>query len=417
MITVKILIVGSGGREHAISWKLAKDDPTIKLYCAGQNAGISQIAECVNLKSVSEITDFAQKNNIDFTIVGPEAFLVEGIVDEFSRRNLKIFGPSKTAAQLEASKAFAKEFMAKHKVPTADFVVFDDPSEAIKFVEKRNEPVVIKADGLAAGKGTFVTKSKAESVEAIDLIMRKKIFGESGKKIVIEKFLAGKEVSALAFCDGFSIIPMPGCMDYKRAYDGDQGPNTGGMGCVSPVPHYDEEIQEMVRKTIFERTLNGLQEEKIDYRGVIYAGLMITKQGPYVLEYNCRFGDPETQVLMILLKTNLLEILYATVEQQLSKIKVDWFNKACVCVVLASGGYPEAYEIGYEIEGLDKCETLVFHAGTKKINNKYVTNGGRVLNICAMDETISEAREIVYKEILKIRFNKMHYRKDIGLNL
>ncbi|AEH50556.1 phosphoribosylamine--glycine ligase [Pseudothermotoga thermarum] len=414
---MKILVVGSGGREHAIAWKILNDNPNFELYCIGTNAGISEIAKCVELKTIEEIADFAQQSKIDFTVVGPEAFLAQGIVDEFSKRGLKIFGPNKKAAQLESSKVFAKQFMLKYGIPTADFAVFDDPNEATRFVEKKDEPLVIKADGLAAGKGTFVAKTKQEALNAIDLLMRKKIFKEAGAKIVVEKFLEGKEVSALAFCDGQTVVPMPGCMDYKRAYDNDQGPNTGGMGCVSPVSHYDKQMQHMTYKLVFERTLEGLQKEGIDYRGVIYAGLMITKQGPFVLEYNCRFGDPETQVLMLLLKSNLLEILQATVERQLSRMKVDWFGKAGICVVLASGGYPENYEIGYEIKGLEECKAIVFHAGTKKVNGKCVTNGGRVLNVCAVGETVAHAREIVYREIKKIHFEKMHYRTDIGLNV
>ncbi len=415
MIFLRILVVGSGGREHAIVWKLKSGFADRELWCVGTNGGISEIAECVNLKSAVEIADFACHNRIELTIVGSEAFLAEGIVDEFSKRNLKIFGPTKVASHLETSKIFAKQFMAQYGIPTAEFVVFDNPDEATKFVQSTDEPVVVKADGLAAGKGVFVTSTKAEAVEAIDLLMRKKIFADAGSRIVIEKRLIGKEVSALAFCDGETIVPMPGCMDYKRAYDNDNGPNTGGMGCVSPVPHYDEMTREVVRKVIFERTLKGLQNEGIDYRGVIYAGLMITSQGPYVLEYNCRFGDPETQVLMLLLKTDLLEILQAVVERQLSKLKVEWVNKASVCVVLASGGYPGSYQTGYEIKGLENCGAIVFHAGTKKVNGKYLTNGGRVLNVCALGENVSQAREIVYREIKKIFFEKMHFRNDIAL--
>jgi len=349
------------------------------------------------------------------TIVGPEAYLVEGIVDDFERYDLKIFGPNKRAAAIEGSKVFAKTLMRKYNIPTAAFEVFDSPDAAERFVSKLDKPVVVKADGLAAGKGAIVAKTKEEAFKAIDDLMRKKIFKDAGNKVVIEDFLTGWEVSILAFCDGNTIVPMVSSMDYKKAYENDRGPNTGGMGSIAPSPYYTNELAQFVNREILLKTVNALNREGIEYKGVLYAGLMVTKDGPKVLEFNCRFGDPETQSILLLLKSDLTEIFEAVVEGELSKCKISWSDEKAVCVVMASGGYPESYKTGYEIFGLEKLKDVaVFHAGTKKVDGKTLTNGGRVLNVCAKAKTYVEARDKVYEAIKKIHFENMYFRKDIA---
>ncbi|MEJ5228872.1 MAG: phosphoribosylamine--glycine ligase [Pseudothermotoga sp.] len=409
---MKVLIVGQGGREHALTWKLSERN---EVYCAPGNAGMSEIAKCFEIKDKDELMNLAMKERIDMTVVGPEAYLAEGIVDDFEKHGLKIFGPNRRAAAIEGSKVFAKTLMQKYNIPTATFEVFDNPDGAERFVSKLDKPVVVKADGLAGGKGAIVAKTKKEAFKAIDDVMRKKIFKEAGNRVVIEEFLTGWEVSVLAFCDGKSILPMLSSMDYKKAYDNDEGPNTGGMGSITPAPNYTEELSRFVYKEILLKTLKALQAENIEYKGVLYAGLMITKDGPKVLEFNCRFGDPETQSILLLLESDLLEIIEAVVEGELSKCKISWSDEKAVCVVLASGGYPESYETGYEIYGLNRLkDVVVFHAGTKRSNGKILTNGGRVLNLCAKAKTYSEARNKVYKAIEKICFENMHYRKDIA---
>ncbi len=415
---MKILLVGQGAREHALIWKLAMESQ-ISLYAAPGNGGIENLAKCVELTRIEELVDFALKEKIDLTVVGPEIYLVNGIVDEFEKHGLKIFGPSKKAAMIEGSKIFAKTLMAKYNIPTANFQVFDQPHSAQNYVLKIDQPVVVKADGLAAGKGVIVAKSKEDALKAIDDIMNKKIFGKAGNKVVIEDFLDGKEVSVLAFCDGKTIIPMVSSMDYKKAYDNNLGPNTGGMGSVSPCPYYSKEMEKYVYQEILVKTIRALQKEGIEYKGVLYAGLMITKQGPKVLEFNCRFGDPETQTILMLLESNLCEILQAVSEGDLNACRINWADEKAVCVVLASGGYPNSYKTGFEISGLEdiKENVVVFHAGTKKAGRKILTNGGRVLNICARSHSYEQARKIVYDAIKSIYFENMHYRKDIALNL
>ncbi|ABV34462.1 phosphoribosylamine--glycine ligase [Pseudothermotoga lettingae] len=411
---MKILVIGRGGREHALVWKLAFNK-NVSIYCVPGNGGIEENARCFQLNRMDQILDFALREKIDITIVGPENYLVDGIADKFEERGLRVFGPRKQAALVEGSKVFAKILMAKYGIPTASFKIFDDPDSAEKYISEIDKPVVVKADGLAAGKGAIVARTKKDAFKAIDSLMRKKIFKEAGDKVVIEDFLEGFEVSALAFCDGKTIVPMLSSMDYKRAYDGNKGPNTGGMGSVTPAPHYTDELSDFVYRKIMFKMVEALQKEGIEYKGILYAGLMITKDGPKVLEFNCRFGDPETQSILLLLENDLLEIVQSVIEGELSKVKISWSDEKAVCLVIASGGYPESYTDGYEIHGLDKIkDAVVFHAGTKRVNGKFITAGGRVLNICSKARTYSEAAQKVYKSAESIYFEGMHYRKDIA---
>lgn len=416
---MKILVLGSGGREHALVWKLSNSPDVDKIFCIPGNAGISDLACCVEVKGIEEIVNFVKENRIDITLVGPEAPLVNGIVDRFEKENLKIFGPNKEAAMLEGSKVFAKLFMEKHGIPTANFRVFESPEAAEKYLFSTNFPIVIKADGLAAGKGAFIVKNRDEAFEVIDKVMRQKVFGDSGDRIIVEQCLKGREVSALAFCDGESIVPMVSSMDYKKAYDSDLGPNTGGMGAIAPAPHYTKDIASITIRSIFLNVIKGLQREGISYKGVLYVGLMITESGPKVLEFNCRFGDPETQVILPLLKTDLSHVVQAVIEGELSHCPVEWFDSVSLCVVAVSQGYPLKYRKGFKIFGLNEIDddVMVFHAGTKRTDQGIVTNGGRVLSVCTTDSHFSKARTRVYQSLKKIRFEGVRYRNDIGANL
>ncbi len=415
---MKILVVGNGGREHAIVWKIAQSKYVNKIYCAKGNAGIWEIAERVDISpdDIESLKDFALKEGIDFTIVGPESPLVKGIEDVFRNAGLKLFGPSRKGAMLEGSKAFAKEFMEKYGVPTARYKVFDNPEDALNYIRSSNGNIVVKADGLAAGKGVTVCDSVEEAEGAIKRIMIEKVFGESGNKVVIEEKLEGEEASYIVMVDGERYIPLPTSQDHKRLLDGDKGPNTGGMGAYSPTPVIDEETERKIRKEIVERTLRGLTKEGIYYRGFLYVGLMITREGPKVLEYNVRLGDPEAQPILMRIKGDFLEILMNFYEGKNVNIGVD--NRWAVDVVIASKGYPGSYEKGKVIEGLEDLkkerDIMVFHAGTDIKEGKIVTAGGRVLNVCGLGNTFGEAREKVYNAINKIRFEGMHYRKDIG---
>lgn len=416
---MKILVIGSGGREHTIAWKIKKDSPESSLFTAPGNAGTSSISRNIEIKAedIKNILNFAKSEKIDFTVVGPEAPLVEGIVEEFEKNNLKIFGPSKSAARIEGSKIFAKELLYKYNLPTAKAEFFDSSKNAKKYLQRISFPAVIKADGLAQGKGVMVCKGKKEAIFAVEEMMEKKIFGESGSRIIIEEFLEGKEFSLLAFTDGEEVVCMVPAQDYKRVYDKDRGPNTGGMGSYSPPVFLTEEVLK-ISSTILKKTVDALNREGIVYKGVLYGGLILTKNGPYVLEFNCRFGDPETQVILPRLKTNFLEILQAVIEGRLKEIKITWSKNPAVCVVLASGGYPGKYETGKIIEGIPDAEKkkniILFHAGTKKENEKIVTCGGRVLNVVSVDKDIKTCRKNVYSAIKKIKFENMHYRKDIA---
>ncbi|MDK2814976.1 MAG: phosphoribosylamine---glycine ligase [Thermoanaerobacter sp.] len=415
---MKVLVIGGGGREHAIVHKLSQSSKVDKIYCAPGNAGIGLLAECVDIKigDIEKLKEFAIKNNIDLTVVGPEMPLVQGIVDEFEKAGLKIFGPNKNAAAIEGSKYFTKHLLSKYNIPTGRFKAFDKYQEAMKFLKETWYPVVMKADGLAQGKGVFIVKDFIEAKEALDLMMKKRIFGASGDIVIIEEMLFGKEASVFAFTDGENILPMVSAMDYKKVYEGDKGPNTGGMGSIAPNPYLEKETLKEVMESILKPVVKALQKEGIVYKGVLYAGLMLTKEGPKVLEFNARFGDPETQVVLPLLKTDLINIIEATIEGKLDKIQIEWEDKKAVCAVAVSNGYPGEYQTGFEITGLEKVkEAFVYHAGTALKDGKIVTSGGRVLAVTTIGDSYEEAREKVYKEIEKIRFDGMYYRKDIAL--
>ncbi|MFQ6002531.1 MAG: phosphoribosylamine--glycine ligase [Candidatus Zixiibacteriota bacterium] len=417
---MKILVVGSGGREHALVWKLHSSSLVEKIYAAPGNAGISKLAECVEMASENLVglADFAERNLIDLTVVGPELPLTLGIVDEFEKRNLRIFGPTKMAAMIEGSKVFAKEFMKKYHIPTASFKIFEKPDKAVDFVRSSDMPLVIKADGLAAGKGAFIIEDVNSGISAVQNIMVEKIFKDAGNKVVIEDFLEGEEATILAFTDGKTIFPMPSSRDHKKIYDGDRGPNTGGMGAYAPTPIVDHRMTKRIYDEILEPTIVGLEREGRIFKGILYAGLMLTERGPKVMEFNCRFGDPETQVILPLLKSDLAEIFMSIVEGDLSFEEVEWKDDFAVCVILASAGYPGKYEKGKQIFGLDKVEhaedVLIFHAGTKRERGRLVTNGGRVLGVTAVDKNVEKAIHKAYDTVEKIRFDGVQFRRDIG---
>ncbi len=417
---MKILVVGSGGREHALIWKLSKSKKVDKIYCAPGNGGISLNAKCVNIKAdnVGALADFAARNKIHLTVVGPEASLAAGIVDEFQKRKLKIFGPDRKAAQLESSKVFSKEFMRKYHIPTAPFRTFTTAAEAMGFCRALEFPAVIKADGLAAGKGVVVVKDVSQAEMVIEDMMLKKVFGPAGDRIVIESFLTGQEVSIMAISDGKTVLPLLPSQDHKQALEGDRGPNTGGMGAYCPVPFISPETMESIIEHVLVPTINGLTQEGITYRGILYAGLMLSESGPKVLEYNCRFGDPETQVVLPLLKTDLAELMLAVSSQNLASIgKLNWKNESAVCVILASKGYPGRYTTGATISGLQDVRDpgcLVFHAGTERKGDRWLTAGGRVLGVTALDTDLKQALNRVYRMVNRVRFEGVMYRKDIG---
>lgn len=415
---MKVLVVGNGGREHAIAWKLRQSSEISELYCARGNAGIWRIAKRVDISptDIEELTDFAEREGIDFTVVGPEAPLVGGIVDEFERRGLKIFGPSREASRLEGSKAFAKEFMERYDVPTAHYSVFEDFDKALRYIKDVGTPIVIKADGLAAGKGAVVCFSIDHAIQTLESFMKKSALGGAGKRVVIEEFLEGEEASYIVMVNGDRYVPLPTSQDHKRLLDGDKGPNTGGMGAYSPTPVINEEVERRIREEVIERTLKGLKEEGIYFRGFLYAGLMITSEGPKVLEFNVRLGDPEAQPILMRVKGDFLKLLLDFYEGKEVSLEED--ERWALDVVLASRGYPDKPEKGKVIEGLEEAESLedvvVFHAGTTLKEGKVVTNGGRVLNVCAYGSTLREAKEKAYDAVSRIHFEGMHYRKDIG---
>ncbi len=417
---MKVLVIGGGGREHSLIWKIAQSPEVSKIFCAPGNPGISELAECINITAdqTSLLCEFAAKEDIGLTVVGPEAPLVDGIVDVFSKHNLKVFGPDQKAAILEDSKVFSKFLLRKHGIPTADFKCFDDHSQARHYVLSRGTPIVVKADGLSKGKGVFVCKTNDEALQAIDSIMKDRVFGNAGDQVVIEECLIGEEVSLLAFTDGRTIVPMESSQDHKTVYDGDEGPNTGGMGAYSPVPIMTSELYREVEKNILVPTVHAMNKEGRPYKGVIYIGLMITSAGPMVLEFNVRFGDPEAQVILTRMKSDIVPIMLATISGGLDNVDLEWFPQASVCVVMAAGGYPGQYDNGKEIKGLDSLKNQegisVFHAGTKSENVKIVTNGGRVLNVAACGEDIKEAQKKVYEAVSKISFDGAHYRRDIA---
>lgn len=417
---MKVLIVGSGGREHAIAWSVAQSKKVDKIYCAPGNGGISQYAECVDIGAMEfdRLADFAQENQIDLTIIGMDDPLVGGVVDVFEERGLRVFGPRKNAAIIEGSKSFSKDLMKKYNIPTCHYETFHSPEEAILYLENATFPIVLKADGLALGKGVLICNTPEEAESGITTLMLDKQFGDAGETVVIEDFMTGREVSVLCYCDGTHIKPMTSAQDHKRAKDGDQGLNTGGMGTFSPSPFYTEEVQKFCEEKIYQPTMDAMKAEGRDFVGILFVGLMLTPEGPRVLEYNARFGDPEAQVVLPRMKNDIIDVIDACIDGKLDQIDLQFEDNAAVCVVLASDGYPEKYEKGKLISGLenfdDKDGYYVFHAGTKLTEEGIVTNGGRVLGITAKGSNLKEARKNAYEATKWVSFENKYMRNDIG---
>lgn len=417
---MKILVIGSGGREHTIVWKIAQSPKAEKIYCAPGNGGISELAECVdiNVMDKEKMVAFAKEKQIDLVMVAPDDPLVDGMVDAMEAAGIRAFGPKANAAIIEGSKAFSKELMKKYNIPTAGYEVFTDSKSAIEYLEKGTFPAVIKADGLALGKGVIIAQDIEEAKQAVHEMIDDGKFGKSGSRVVIEEFLTGPEVSVLAFTDGKTVKPMVSAQDHKRAYDNDEGLNTGGMGTFSPSRLYDKAKADECMENIFLPTIKAMSAEGRPFKGVLYFGLMMTENGVKVIEYNCRFGDPETQVVLPRLKTDLVDIMEAVIDERLDEIEIEWEDNAAVCVVMASGGYPVSYQKGYEISGLEAAaadDIVIFHAGTAKKDGKFVTNGGRVLGVTAIAENLDKAIEKSYDAVKKIDFKDAHYRRDIGI--
>jgi len=412
------LVVGGGGREHTLVWKISQSPLVGRIFCAPGNAGTEQLAEnlSISAEDVEGLLRFAKENTVDLCVVGPEAPLVAGIVDEFEKEGVKVFGPKRDAAILEGSKAFTKQVMARYGVPTSDFKTFDDPREAAAYLRDVGVPIVVKADGLAAGKGVYVCRTLEDAERAVDEIMVQRRFGASGDRAVLEGFLAGEEASFIVFTDGKNILPMASSQDHKPVYDNDEGPNTGGMGAYSPAPVVTDDVYEKIMDRIMEPVIDGMRREGREFRGVLYAGLMIIDGEPYVLEFNVRFGDPETQPLLVRMKGDMVPVLLGCMDT-LDGVSIEWDDRWSVCVVMASGGYPGKYEKGKEIFGLDEIDdpdVVVFHAGTKRVDGKVVTSGGRVLGVTALGEDFSEAQSKAYSAVERIRWDGVHYRTDIG---
>lgn len=419
---MRILLIGGGGREHALAWKLAQSDKVEKIFAAPGNPGIAMLKKCscidLKLDDLEKVADYAEEESIDLTVVGPEATLVAGIADVFKRRGLPVFGPSKAAAQLEGSKAFSKELMAKYNIPTAFFKICEDMETAKAYVKEKGAPIVVKADGLAAGKGVVVAMTEEEALEAIEEMMGDHKFGNAGARVVLEEYMEGEEASLLAFTDGKTVVPMLAAQDHKRIFDNDQGPNTGGMGTYAPAPVMTDILRLKATERILKPVVAAMAKEGTPYQGCLYAGLMIKDDVIKVVEFNCRFGDPETQVVLPLLESDLAEIMLACATGTLDQADVAWSDKAAVCVVMASGGYPESYETGKAITGLTEADaqenTVVFHAGTKSAAGSIVTAGGRVLGVTAVDDNICAARDRAYAAVENIKFDGAFYRKDIA---
>ena len=417
---MKVLIVGSGGREHAIATSVAKSKQVDKIYCAPGNAGIAQLAELVDIGAMEldKLADFAEDKQIDLTIIGMDDPLVAGVVDVFEARGLRVFGPRKNAAMLEGSKAFSKDLMKKYNIPTAGYENFDNAEDAIAYLETKKMPIVVKADGLALGKGVLICNTLDEAKAAVKEIMLDKHFGEAGNRVVVEDFMTGREVSVLCYCDGTHVLPMTSAQDHKRAKDNDAGLNTGGMGTFSPSPFYDDEVQAFCEKYVYQPTMDAMKAEGRDFTGIMFVGLMLTPDGPKVLEYNARFGDPEAQVVLPRMKNDIVDVMNACIDGTLDQINLEFEDNAAVCVVLASGGYPESYEKGKLITGLENFDGkegyYCFHAGTKQTPEGIVTNGGRVLGITAKGATLKEARANAYKATKLVDFEKKYMRNDIG---
>ena len=417
---MKILVIGSGGREHALVWKIAQSPRVEKVFAAPGNGGMGQLAECVEIQSkdISSLVNFAEKNQIDLTVMGPELPLTLGIVDAFESRDLRIFGPSKKASEIEGSKVFAKGLMEQYNIPTGEFKTFTDRERAIGYIQERGAPIVIKANGLAAGKGVIVAKELDTALKAVEDFLVKRVFGYAGREIVVEEYLEGEEASVFAFTDGERILSTLPAQDHKPIYDGDQGPNTGGMGAYAPASYLDDLMLKRIEEEILKPAIFCLAEEGRPYKGVLYAGLIIAEEGPKVLEFNCRFGDPETQAILPLLETDLVEIMIAVCEGRLHQINLQWSNRSAVCVVLASKGYPGSYEKGKVIQGLEEVQKMkdvsLFHAGTRTEDHKFFTHGGRVLGVTGVGVDLEEAIQNSYSAVEKIHFEGMGYRRDIG---
>ena len=415
---MRLLVIGSGGREHALVWKLKQSPRVDKIFCAPGNGGIGALAECVDIKvdDIGALLGFVQNNKVDLTVVGPEVPLVAGIVDAFERAGLKIFGPSRAAARLEGSKVFAKDFMARHYIPTAKYATYDTLDAARAGLLGFSLPVVVKADGLAAGKGVIICDSREEAEYALKLIMADRVFKEAGARVIIEEFLSGEEASILAVADGKDFIILESSQDHKRIFDDDKGPNTGGMGAYSPAPVVTPALMAQIAQAVIRPVIDGMSREGTPFKGVLYAGIMVTRQGPKVLEFNARFGDPETQAVLPRLRSDLVELMLASVEGRLAGLTLEWDRRACVCVVMAAGGYPGAYEAGKVIYGLDRVadKAIVFHSGTRQVGDMTLSSGGRVLGVTALGEGIAEALGNAYAEAGKISFEGAHYRRDIG---
>ena len=417
---MKVLVIGGGGREHALVWKLKQSPKVDKVYCTPGNAGISEIAECIDIKvdDADALLDFVKYNWIDLTVVGPEVPLTSGIVDKFIKEDRVIFGPVAAGAQLEGSKVFSKDFMLKYGIPTAEYKTFSSFKDAEEYVRLKGAPIVIKADGLAAGKGVIVAQTVKEATDALSLIMKDKAFGDAGKKVLVEQCLIGEEASFMILTDGETVVPLATSQDHKQIFDGDIGPNTGGMGAYSPAPVLTEELQEEIMQGIVVSIMKGLKRENIVFRGVIYVGIMICDGKPYVLEFNVRFGDPEAQPILLRLDCDLCDLLKATAEGRLKEVDVKWKDETAICVVISAKGYPDPYEKGKKITGLDsvkdKKDVVVFHAGTGLKNGDVVTSGGRVLGVTALGKDVKAAQEKAYMAIEEIDFDGMYYRKDIG---
>lgn len=414
----KVLVIGQGAREHALVWKMCQSPQVDKVFAAPGNAGIAELADCYDIKPTDgqAILSLVEQKGIDMTVVGPEAPLMEGVVDLLEQKGLKVFGPRQNAAILEGSKVFTKDLLNKYGIPTAEYGVFTDIDAAKSYLAEKRAPIVIKADGLAAGKGVVVALDMDEANQALDMIMKDRAFGSAGDQVVIEECLLGEEVSVFGLCDGKTVVPMVAAQDHKRIFDGDQGPNTGGMGAYSPPPIYTAEMHQRVMREIMQPTVDAMAKEGRSYKGVLYAGLMITDKGPKVLEYNVRLGDPEAQVVLPLLSGDLYTVLEAVVDGNLGNTKVEFEKQACICVVLASAGYPGSYAKGQKINGIKDVSpgTMVFHAGTRRSGTDVVTDGGRVLSVVSKGPTVAEAIRNVYREVPKITFEGMQYRTDIG---
>ncbi|AGC69092.1 phosphoribosylamine--glycine ligase PurD [Thermoclostridium stercorarium subsp. stercorarium DSM 8532] len=417
---MKVLVIGSGGREHAIVWKISQSRRVEKVFCAPGNGGISEYADCLDIGvlDTEAIVKACKEKNIDLVVVAPDDPLAIGMVNELAKAGIRAFGPTREAALIESSKSFAKNLMKKYGIPTAEFEAFSDMDKALEYIKHRKYPIVVKADGLALGKGVIICNTEEEAREAVISMMEGKKFGNAGKTVVIEEFLTGREVSVLSFTDGKTIIPMVSAQDHKRVFDGDKGPNTGGMGAFSPSPFYTEEIAEVCMNRIFRPTIEAMNREGRTFKGVLYFGLIITEQGPKVLEYNARFGDPETQVVLPRLKNDLLDVIDAVIDERLDQINIEWDDLASLCVIMASEGYPKEYRKGLKITGLESVrndkDIIIFHAGTKKVGSEYYTSGGRVLGITALGRDLKEARNKAYNAVSQIHFDGAHYRRDIG---